>query len=100
MKNHDRKIAGLTRAITTNPKDAVAYYQRGAAYSSKREYEKAIADLDRALDLNPFFAPAYYDRALAKNAMGDAEGSVADMNLASRMDSRWVVGQIMKHLDR
>ncbi len=57
--NFDRSISDCTKAIEINPKDAVAYINRGIAYKKEGDYDKAISDYNRALEIDPMYAAAY-----------------------------------------
>ena len=45
LKQLDRAIADLNKAIDLDPKSGDAYFLRGNAYRQKQQYEKALADL-------------------------------------------------------
>ncbi|WP_395094576.1 tetratricopeptide repeat protein [Armatimonas sp.] len=45
------RIAALTEAIAADPKDPVAYTNRGVAYFESQDFDKAIADFQKSLDL-------------------------------------------------
>jgi len=47
----DRAIAKLDRAIKLDPDDASAYFDRGAAYRHKGDYELAVGDFETAVNL-------------------------------------------------
>ena len=53
------EIARYTKAISSNPDDADAYYKRGKVYYQQQQYEQAIADYQHAISLRPLFANAY-----------------------------------------
>ncbi|TAL29094.1 MAG: tetratricopeptide repeat protein, partial [Nitrospirae bacterium] len=50
---YDFNIARFSKAIEANPKDYLAYKDRGNAYYKKKQYDLAIADYVKALELNP-----------------------------------------------
>ena len=52
-------IEDLTQAIALDPKDALAYYNRGITYRAKGEIDRAIADFDQAVKLDPKIALAF-----------------------------------------
>jgi tetratricopeptide (TPR) repeat protein len=54
----DRAIADFTQVIRLNPTDAMAYNNRGKAYTDKKDYARAIADFTEALRLDPDLAEA------------------------------------------
>ena len=53
LVDHDKAIADLTEAIRLDPKHAIVYSDRGAAYRASGECDKAIADLTEAIRLDP-----------------------------------------------
>jgi hypothetical protein len=55
-------ISDYDQAIRLDPKDALAYSNRGNAYNGKRDYERAFSDYDQALKLNPSYADARKSR--------------------------------------
>jgi tetratricopeptide (TPR) repeat protein len=80
----------LSHAIRLNPKDAVAYNNRGVAYIEKGELDKAIADYDKALELAPNSGS---DRTMLLNNRGNAshekgqfDRAIADYDEAIRLD--------------
>ena len=64
-KDYDKAIADYDEAIELDPKDAVAYNNRGVAWYAKNEYDKAIADFNEAIRLDPEDAVAYINRGNA-----------------------------------
>ena len=53
QKSGDVAIKGCTELIRQNPRNANAYYNRGLAWKSKKEYDKALADYAEAIRLDP-----------------------------------------------
>ena len=58
-KRFDEAIEEYTKAIKIQPRNYVAHYWRGRAYSQKGEREKAIEDYKRTIELNPSYPHAY-----------------------------------------
>ncbi len=52
-------IKKYTEAIRRNPKDAVPYSNRAAAYMKLGEFPMALKDCDRCLELDPNYVKAY-----------------------------------------
>src|SRR5262245_12017820 len=52
-KDHDLRIKGCSAMIQHNPKDELAYYNRGDAYGLKREADRPSSDYNKAIELNP-----------------------------------------------
>jgi predicted aspartyl protease len=79
--------AGLPTAAETaaaEPSSAADFARRGAAFTSRREYDKAIADLTRAVELAPADPTYLFERARAYQenrqpflAMADLDKSLA-----------------------
>jgi len=79
----DRSIRGCTAIIERGKREnqknrAVAYWNRGNAYSLKRELDQAIADYTEAIKLNPEFTLAYYGRGSAYRDKGEYDRAIAD----------------------
>jgi tetratricopeptide (TPR) repeat protein len=88
---NDDRIAACSRIIERNPNDAVAYYNRGDAYSGKvADVDRAIADLDRAITLYPKYAEAYYRRGLAYNTKGNHDREIADYSQAIALNPKYI----------
>ncbi len=83
---HDRAIEDYDQAIKLNPKLAIAFFNRGAAYSDKGQHDRAIQDYDQAIKLDPSDADNFYERSLAKAKKGDTAGADADLAAARRID--------------
>jgi tetratricopeptide (TPR) repeat protein len=58
-------ILSFTKAIDLDPKNAVAYCNRGMAYQGKAQIDEAIADYTKAIGLDPNNAEAYKRRGVA-----------------------------------
>jgi tetratricopeptide (TPR) repeat protein len=84
-KNHDLRIKGCTAIIKLNPKDAIAYHNRGEAFSLKGDVDRAIADYNKAIEFNPSYAPAYNSRGRAYTSKGDYVHAVADVTKAGEL---------------
>jgi tetratricopeptide (TPR) repeat protein len=84
-KNHELRIKGCTAIIQLNPKDAIAYHNRGEAYSLKGEVDRAISDFNKAIELTPNYAPAYNSRGRAYTSKGDYVHAVADVTKAGEL---------------
>src|SRR5436309_1713742 len=63
----DAAIVDFNRAIQLNPKDAVAYSNRGNTKRDKGDVDGAIVDYNRAIRLDSKYAIPYYSLALPKS---------------------------------
>jgi tetratricopeptide (TPR) repeat protein len=50
--DYDSMINECNEIIKKYPKDTLAYYSRGVAYTHKQQYDKAIEDFDKVLSMN------------------------------------------------
>src|SRR5262249_57946024 len=63
----DDAIAACSRLIGRNPRNAVAWHNRGIAYRRRGEDDRAVADYGQAIRLDPGYVPAYNNRGYAYN---------------------------------
>jgi tetratricopeptide (TPR) repeat protein len=84
-KDHELRILGCAAMIQRNPKDVVAYHNRGDAYGLKGDIDRAISDYTKAIELNPNYAPAYNSRGRAYTSKGDYLRAVADVTKAREL---------------
>ena len=85
QKDSDLRIDNCSDAIRLDPKDAVAYHNRGAAYVSRGELDRGIADYTKAIELNPTYGDAYNGRGFAYASKGDYVRAVADVTRANEL---------------
>jgi tetratricopeptide (TPR) repeat protein len=87
---YDKAIADFTQAIRLDPGSKTAYYERGRAYYSRRDFDKAIADQSQAIRLAPDYAPAYTGRGNVYADKGDYDKALADYSQAIRLAPDYV----------
>ena len=58
VQDFDRRIHGCTDRIRQFPRDATAFFNRGAAYLSKGDLDHAIADYTAVIQIDPAYSPA------------------------------------------
>jgi tetratricopeptide (TPR) repeat protein len=83
------RIGGCTALLSSDlPKEYApyAFYNRGVALQTERDYDRAIADYTDALRLKPDFAHALYNRGLAHQTKGDHDRAIADYTEAIRLN--------------
>jgi len=61
-KDFDNAIAEFTDAVRLNPKNYLAFQERGRAWSRKNQYDNAIADYNAAIRLGYGDSDAYGGR--------------------------------------
>ncbi len=61
----DRALQDFDRAIELDPRLAVAFTYRGAAYGARGDWDQAIQEYSRAIELDPKDVAAFYNRGIA-----------------------------------
>jgi tetratricopeptide (TPR) repeat protein len=84
-KDDNVRIQGCSALILHDPRDAVAFHNRGLAYVAKDDIDRAIADYTRAIELNPNYGPAFEARGRAYARKGDYIRAIADVTRASEL---------------
>jgi len=82
MKDPDGAIQDYCRAVELNPRDAVAYNNRGLIYHDRNEMDKALADYSQAISIdaaNPIF---FENRALVYMSKGMIDQAKQDYDYA------------------
>ena len=87
-ENNDKGIRGCTSIINSGGRKERenAYFNRGAAYQTKGDYDRAIADYDEVIRLNPDAVHAYNNRGVAYNAKGDHDRAIANYDQVIRLN--------------
>ena len=78
IKEYDRALAELSRALSLKPDYAAAHENEGVAYFHKKDYHRAIAAFQRAIELSPNQASAYYGRGEAYMRLGKGDLAIED----------------------
>lgn len=79
----ERALADLTAAIVRDPKEPLAFLERGVILAGRqRAYVRAIADFDKVLSLSPDNVGALLRRGDAYGQMGDFGHALADLDRA------------------
>jgi Flp pilus assembly protein TadD len=84
--DYDKAIATFSEAMGLDPKNALAFGNRGLAYAKKGDYDRAIADFNEAIRLNPNDGRAFCNRGIAKLKIKDKSGN-ADIVKAKQLDA-------------
>ena len=68
-----KAIEYLNNAVRLQPYDAIAYNNRGLAYTNLSDYQSAIEDYKQAIRLKPDYADAYNNRGSVYLNQGNNE---------------------------
>jgi tetratricopeptide (TPR) repeat protein len=79
---YDEAIIEFTRAIVSNPGNAIAYYNRGLAYHKNHKPAEALSDYTRAIELDPANAEIYYNKGIIRYSNGNLLDAVSDWSKA------------------
>ncbi len=85
-QRYEEAIAAYSHACKLDPKNAVAYNNRGSAYQQLKNYVQAIADYDFAIELDPKYAVAYSNRGNTYRLLRDYKQAIQDLNYALSCD--------------
>jgi tetratricopeptide (TPR) repeat protein len=81
----DVAVAAFTKAIQFNPRDALAYVNRGLAYSRAGDFRQARSDFSRALEVDARQGVAYYARGLVALLLGLQAEAKRDLQQAANL---------------
>jgi tetratricopeptide (TPR) repeat protein len=90
-QRYDLAAKAFSEAIEVNPRNAVAYCNRGVARFFIGDHEGAIEDFTRALKINPRYTEAYCNRGGLLAKKGDYEKAVADYTKALKINPQYPV---------
>lgn len=79
-------VSVWNKAIEVNPKDAIAWFNRGNANYDEKNYDQAISDYTKALEIKPEWASAYYNRAKAYASKGQYDQVINDYTKVLEID--------------
>ena len=88
---YNEAIEAFNKAIELNPKDAVAYNNRGAAYGQIGNYKQQIEDSTKALQINSKDAVAFNNRGVAYGELGNYMQEVEDCTKAIELNPNLAV---------
>jgi len=69
---------------------AIAYNNRGNAYTSQGQYDLAIQDYDKSINLDPTYAKPLNNRGVAYRRKGELELAIKDFDAAIKLDPNYI----------
>jgi tetratricopeptide (TPR) repeat protein len=88
MRQYDRAIGELDRAINVNPGYPMAFNIRGLAYAAIGETRRSIQDFDQAIELDGSFAQAFINRGNIYQSTRKYDRALADYSVALKLDPK------------
>jgi tetratricopeptide (TPR) repeat protein len=79
-------IAACDNWIRQEPKNAVAFWDRGEIYRTIGDFDHAIEDFNQAIKLDPKYALAYQRRSRAYYGKHEYDRAMADIEKALKLD--------------
>jgi tetratricopeptide (TPR) repeat protein len=88
--NYQGALANYNQAIALDPKNSLAYINRGLLKNEKlNDVPGALADYNQAISLDPKNSDAYYNRGLLKyQNLNDSQGALVDYNQVIALDPK------------
>ncbi len=84
--NYSEALKDLNRAIKINPRNSIAYYNRGTINGKDfQEYKLAINDFDKAIEINPSYGAAYNNRGMARLKLGKKYSACLDFKKSASL---------------
>lgn len=74
----EEALRDLSKAVSLNPRQILAFNDRAATYMKRGEYAAAISDYDKAIALNPAYARAYLGRAFCYEKLNNIAAARKD----------------------
>jgi tetratricopeptide (TPR) repeat protein len=99
-EDFQNEAVDFDHAIEMEPTNAMAYSNRGSAYSRLQDIENALANYDLAIKHNPEYPTAYANRAFAYYKVGRYEEGLADCNRAVALKPNQAYGYSNRGLCR
>jgi len=86
MGDEMQTLNASSKIIELDPKDGMAYYNRGSIYSNLGLYDKALSDLNHTVELLPDYASAYNNRGLVHEKMEHYTEAIKDFDKAIELE--------------
>jgi len=89
LGDYEHSIDIYDRLLELDPKNALAYNNRGSAYLYMNDYSNAFKDFDKVIELGLGFAGVYNNRGNAYSNQKNYEHAVKDYDKAIGLDSNY-----------
>jgi len=82
LKDYEKALQYYGTAISLNPQNGQALYNRGNVYFTKGQYDQALSDYTQSIAVRPNYAQAFNNRGNTYRHQGDFTKALADFNQA------------------
>jgi lipoprotein NlpI len=96
--NHEEAIALYSDVIRQDPKNAIAYYQRGSLNFIVGNVKKSVADFDRYVQLEPGAEPSQWKRGISYYYAGEYQKGAKQFELYQTYDKSDVENSTWRYL--
>lgn len=95
IKNHDKSLYFLNRAVQLKPDSWGANLNLGELYMDKNDYKKALIYLGKAKRLNPDYAPTYNELGISHYVVGELDSALyyVDVALQLKRDTIFMINK-------
>ncbi len=97
IRDYNGAIYCYREAIELDPKDVVAYRNRGIAKECLEDYDEAISDFSKAIELDPEDPFAYLHRGKSKKSLDNKKGACEDWKQAAKLGNEEAEKLLKKH---
>jgi tetratricopeptide (TPR) repeat protein/uncharacterized caspase-like protein len=91
LQDYQGGITDCSKAIELDPKDDIAFNNRGLAKAGLQDYSGSIEDYSKAIELKPERADYYCNRGSSKSDIQDFLGAIADYSKAIELDPSYAM---------
>jgi tetratricopeptide (TPR) repeat protein len=95
--NFEKAIELLDQAVRLDPKNYIAFKNRGNVFANINKFDEAINDYDIALKLKPNAAGTFLNRGSAKLKKNDMKGACNDWKSSSSLGNKNATQLLSKH---
>ena len=88
QKDLDGAIEDYTNILTLDPKNDLAYQNRGFSYGLLKKYTEAMSDINNAIEINPYNSFAFYLKGLIKQDLQDNRGAIFDFSKSIELNPK------------
>jgi len=92
--DYGKALNYFNSALNADPRNYLAYYDRGFVFFERNEYQNAIADFSDSIKLNSQFSRSYAERAIAYDKLGIYDKALDDANKSMELDAQDVNSHI------